>query len=778
MGVIMAARHRQQRAAIGSFSLIASLVLAASAQAQTHTWPGDAEFSEGTFDHLHVNDSGQIAVDFSTQVHLFTWVAKTGRNTIVRIDADTGTVLGEYRTAPSFSAGDPSRTVVDRDGNVWVGNMNEASDGRGSIAQIGLVIGGTRVRKNADGSVTADIAGEYLAPPYDYSTAIDRDGDGLIRTSRGLEHVLAWPSGDDADGGSPAFVEQAFDECIRVFQRTTAPYVHHVAMDADGFVWVGGYGAESTGFDKLDPQDGSIVESLLPGCGGFGGIVDGAGAVWSSSLNQGVVLRYDPLTGTQNCLAVPSPYGLAVDAGGFVWATTWTGNSVVKISPEGAIVDGFPKPAGGSRSSGIAIGADGDVWVAHHASGRVARIDANGNVRTTIATGSAPMGVDVDARGRVWVTHLNHHNVVRIDPQGGSDGLGAVDLSVPLGYRAGPVGIGRMAAALELRTYAPDGSWVVQFDGGQGGVRWSRAHWEGEAPATTQVTLQVRAADDQAALQTIHWVAVDNDEELNNIQGRYFELQMGLSASADGRAAPRIDLVLVTRHESFEPVVLFAQPSVESLWPPNHRMVPVQIAITDPNGRMVDYRITQITQDEPIASLDDSSERIPFDAVGTGEAVAYLRAERSGDGNGRVYEIHYETIDEIIGAQQGSVHVCVPHDRGRGNACIDDGQLYDATGGISFALKQEIFIRQFPNPFNPNTTIEYELRQPGTVTLSIFDIRGRRVRDLVRQQQAPGLHRAAWDGRDQDGASVASGVYLYRLHANDTTVMDRMLMMK
>jgi hypothetical protein len=64
------------------------------------------------------------------------------------------------------------------------------------------------------------------------------------------------------------------------------------------------------------------------------------------------------------------------------------------------------------------------------------------------------------------------------------------------------------------------------------------------------------------------------------------------------------------------------------------------------------------------------------------------------------------------------------------------------------------------------------------VVLSIFDARGRRVRELVRQQQSPGLHRAMWDGRNEQGAMVPSGVYLYQLRSHETTVTDRMLMSK
>jgi RHS repeat-associated protein len=134
--------------------------------------------------------------------------------TVARVDVNNGQVLGEYRTAPSRKPSNPSRTTVDKYGNVWVGNRSEIGDspsydiapdhehdgtGKGSITRIGLVIGGTRGVKQMTGpgpldyTFKADANGEYLQPPFLYNTCIDRDGDGLIKTSRRLGDVLPWP---------------------------------------------------------------------------------------------------------------------------------------------------------------------------------------------------------------------------------------------------------------------------------------------------------------------------------------------------------------------------------------------------------------------------------------------------------------------------------------------------------------------------------------------------------------------------------------------------------
>ena len=68
-----------------------------------------------------------------------------------------------------------------------------------------------------------------------------------------------------------------------------------------------------------------------------------------------------------------------------------------------------------------------------------------------------------------------------------------------------------------------------------------------------------------------------------------------------------------------------------------------------------------------------------------------------------------------------------------------------------------------PNPFNPRTTIAFDLPRDGAVTLALFDARGRRVRTLVEGARAAGTHRVLWDGLDDGGRAVSSGVYFVRL---------------
>ena len=83
-----------------------------------------------------------------------------------------------------------------------------------------------------------------------------------------------------------------------------------------------------------------------------------------------------------------------------------------------------------------------------------------------------------------------------------------------------------------------------------------------------------------------------------------------------------------------------------------------------------------------------------------------------------------------------------------------------------------------PNPFNPETSIRYALPQAEQVELRIYNLQGQLVRTLVSARQAVGVHEVRWNGRDEQGRMVSSGVYLYRLEAGSFEQTRRMLVLK
>ncbi len=118
-----------------------------------------------------------------------------------------------------------------------------------------------------------------------------------------------------------------------------------------------------------------------------------------------------------------------------------------------------------------------------------------------------------------------------------------------------------------------------------------------------------------------------------------------------------------------------AQPTLTTLWPPDHKLVSVGITgVVDPNDDQVTITVTSVTQDEALNGLGDG-DTSP-DAVVQGDEVL-LRSERSGSGNGRVYRVSFAATDSAAGSCAGSITVCVPHSRK--GSCTDSGQAYDST---------------------------------------------------------------------------------------------------
>lgn len=91
----------------------------------------------------------------------------------------------------------------------------------------------------------------------------------------------------------------------------------------------------------------------------------------------------------------------------------------------------------------------------------------------------------------------------------------------------------------------------------------------------------------------------------------------------------------------------------------------------------------------------------------------------------------------------------------------------------TFTLEQN-----YPNPFNPTTTIRYKLEQPGRVQLSIFDITGREVMRVIDEYQFGGSYSVTWNGKDEAGQQLASGIYFTRLDVNGALATTRMTLTK
>ena len=463
----------------------------------------DADFDQGVLFNVNHDapNHDELRLNRITEPFPFLWVAASARGTAVKINTVTGQILGEYYTAPNNRGRDPSRTTVDLNGDAWVANRAE-----NSVVHIGL--------KEA-------------------FQCIDRNGNGVIDTSAGLGDIRPWPNtgGADNNGG----VSTAADECIIHYVRVNGTGTRTVAITADNDLWVGGLNNQR--HDLIDGETGTILDSIAPPCGGYGGLIDRQGVLWSASG----LLRYDPRTGQMDCLAsIWNSYGLGLDSQGRIWNTQADAGTVTVLSPTGEILDVFP--TGGSVSTGLAITPDDNVWIANRGPHTVTRLSNEGDLLATIPVGNTPTGVAVDTNGKVWATNLGSNNVMRIDPA-----TNKVDLTVSLGPGAGPYNYSDMTGAVVLGKTAPQGHWTVNHDSGQAGTKWGRVRWSSYEPPGSSVIVRARSAEAIGGLAAKEFHDVEKGIESGVPDGRYLQVEVTLHPSPAGETPIVYDVTAETR---------------------------------------------------------------------------------------------------------------------------------------------------------------------------------------------------------------------------------------
>lgn len=162
---------------------------------------------------------------------------------------------------------------------------------------------------------------------------------------------------------------------------------------------------------------------------------------------------------------------------------------------------------------------------------------------------------------------------------------------------------------------------------------------------------------------------------------------------------------------------------------------------TEVNGNRVSYHIISLVADV-FGAGNDAILTIPFKAENSGEArivnVAAL------DANGQDVAVQFSS----------------------------DAQ------GVQNVPKVFAADQNFPNPFNPSTTIKYQIPQAGRVTVEVYNASGQLVRTLVNDQKQVGYHQAVWNGKNNIGSDVSSGVYFYQVKYGQETVTKKMMLLK
>lgn len=472
------------------------------------TYTSDADFDEGSAINVVHSVANQLQLDDTVTPFPFIWIAASARGTLIKVDTATGAIKGEYRSAPDGRGADPSRTTVDNNGNVWAGNRAESEGGMGSIVRVGLL---------------------------ENNQCQDRNGNGMIETSSALGDIRPWTNaaGVDNDGG----VDTAADECIVHYTRTTGTLVRTLAVDTNNDVWVGGYGNRA--HQKISGMSGAIVPgtTIFPPAGGYGGLLDANGILWSASLSS-ELLRVDttasPPTFTTIGLGRTS-YGLGRDSLGNIWQSNFCENTVQKISPAGAILGTFPT-TGGTCGRGVTVTPDNHVWVANTGTNNVTRLDNAGAVVATVPVGSGPTGMAVDSDGKVWATNLFSNSASRINPA-----TNAVDLTVDLGAGAGPYNYSDMTGSTLLGPPRV-GSWSVVHDSGIIGANWGSLNWTDSTPGDSTLTVTAASSADGVTFGPVE--AVSKLADLTVADGRYLKVTVAFIRATTGESPVLFDLTI------------------------------------------------------------------------------------------------------------------------------------------------------------------------------------------------------------------------------------------
>jgi len=140
--------------------------------------------------------------------------------------------------------------------------------------------------------------------------------------------------------------------------------------------------------------------------------------------------------------------------------------------------------------------------------------------------------------------------------------------------------------------------------------------------------------------------------------------------------------------------------------------------------------------------------------------------------SGAIVNLEFEVLQTELGAASSRTEFS--------EILINEGNLGVNIQSTEFSMatllpKDYALSQNYPNPFNAQTVIKYELPKTGKVLLKIYNTLGQEVRTLVDEEKQAGYHSINWDGRNDEGSRVSSGIYIYRIQTGDFVKAKKML---
>lgn len=476
------------------------------------------DFDRGTLigvEHETVTDQLQLSLEPTTMP--FIWVPNSNEGTVSKVDTVTGKELARYYTGPEGN-GNPSRTTVDLFGNCWVGNRYT-----GTVVNIGLLENGEYMDRNYNGII---------------ETSMDINGDGNITG----DEILPWAS-DECVLYEVVLIPDS--EGTYIPGQYQGPYASDylnpgprgIAVDAYNNIWAGCYGSKK--YYYIQGHDGQILKTVdvsslnhTP----YGAVVDPNGILWSSGQNKDHVLWLDPADDSYSTIGLPHyVYGLGLDYSGHLFVAGWEDSKLSRIDIFTRTVD-WTK-AGVYQSRGVACTYDGDVWTADSGPGTVTRWSNDGTIKETISVGDTPAGVAVDAEGKVWVVNYGDEYIKRIDPNNNS-----IDLSKRI-VGGLHYGYSDMTGIVASTATTKIGTWSVIHNTRVFGSSWGVISWDSYEPRGTSIKVKLRSSDNRQVWSL--WEDATSYSALRNTpDGRYLEAKVTFQSTSEDTSPILYDLTV------------------------------------------------------------------------------------------------------------------------------------------------------------------------------------------------------------------------------------------
>lgn len=509
-------------------TLAVGAAFSATALAAGRTYTLDADFSLGLIENLNFTAvHNQLQVNLIGVGSKYIFVANHNEDSVSKFDTTDqlsgggvivapGKEVARYKTFASAiggsNGGHPSRIAIDVDGNAYVLNR---MDGYGTPPFLTKVL---------------------------VDTAIDRNGNGIIDSSaetNGTAGIQAAEMMGLAANTNAALL----DERLAWIQPigTGTSFGRSLCIAPDGMLWVGIW--NQARYYRVDPTNGATL--AIPGTGApyvqlsgwnpYGCTVDKNGILWSATLQNGLG-RVDTNAGTSSLIGNPyHPYNYGIAqgnskiyqapyAGGYGWAVFNPATSTWARSPDSY------------TGSGIAIDGEGNILSTDY-SGIRKYNGATGALMWSKFEGGTTYGVMVDGNNDVWVMNLGNNRTTKYRGVDGSLVGFLTTGAYPYVYTDGSGLTTKNATVNKL------GTWTVVHDGGAPGSAWGRINWTDSVPAGANVEVQVRASDNQAALDLQPYVPVAKNATFAGT-GRFIQVRTRLQMNTNNESPVLFDLTI------------------------------------------------------------------------------------------------------------------------------------------------------------------------------------------------------------------------------------------